>query len=756
MSWEERGIGLLCALGMGGVIYVAVMIWKARAWLQESSVACLGYLQQALFHLSFVLVGPLIWLMSRHCPPELPSLIYFGLATLWPVFATGRGLLRHHTEKEDKAKNDEEAQKEAQKSRKWWHFKLIKFPGLKEEFRMSSELEEEMCFWLSYWSCWPLLGAIQVSMDTLTDQSAAGSSGLLIAFTLWLQYWRGCFLAPYVFRMLTHLFSCCIEHASGALDAVRQVVFGLMQRLPWHSYFLSVLQGDTVLLAVVGVLLVLLCLEVASVVSVLITVVLLFSISMESARCVANENQQMYADRLAFWVLVTTWLWVLQIPAVGRILSIWSPLAFGAAFFGGETAFLAIFFAVLHAITAVLSCLNSFFQRQLESQKADTQTEAMKEPLLDEEASRDQAVDLEANLSQTASRQNSSESKGSKVSEAQHEPHEFQAESLDELHEVHEPRDKEPQEPQEPQEHQAPHEPQEPQERQELQEPQEPLEPIEPVEPREASEQQEKPHLPSTDERREPQFDVEQPELGETMERLEVGHVDASASHLAEGPREDAEPKEPDEVHTEQGEIGKTDAEHFPDGHELVQNLEPETVETSEGQTQHEKTHEIPGPEAVEDGIAETRVEEGIEESIEKPEMCEGENQTTTLNSVEETEPSAPGEQHQDAVLRERQESAAAENPGGSVSDDEIRHSQLGTGEEIAIHREVAEVSDSLDQTTKVPDEGAPLDSCEPSASEEQKGPIRIRDICCADSCEAETIRQDQHIETTVSFGPGL
>ena len=301
---------------------------------------------------------------------------------------------------------------------------------------MSSQLEEEMCFWLSYWSCWPLLGAIQVSMDALTDQSAAGSSGLLIALTLWLQYWRGCFVAPYVFRLLTHLFSFCIEYASGALDAVRQLVFSFLQRLPWHSYFANILQGDTVLLAVLAVVLVVLCLEVASVVSVLVTVVLLFSISMESARCVANEHQQMYADRLAFWVLVTMWLWALQIPAVGRILAIWSPLAFGAAFFGGESAFLAMFFAVLNAINGVLSCLNNFMKRQLEAQKAPDPDVAnnqarMKEPLLGDSTGHevhDDHVDLEENHpeSQTAvSRQHSSESKtGSEVRPEPHEAHE--------------------------------------------------------------------------------------------------------------------------------------------------------------------------------------------------------------------------------------------------------------------------------------------------------------------------------------------
>ena len=172
-------------MGLGGAVYVILRIWRARVWLQESSVACLRSLQQALFHLSFVVVGPVIWELARLCPQQVPQVIYIVVATLWPLFATARGLVRHHREKEEKAQMEEE---EAQKSRKWWSFRLY-LPSLKEGFRMSAELEEEFCFWLSYWSCWPLMMLLRWSLVSL-DTSGSGSAGLLIAVSLWLQYWK--------------------------------------------------------------------------------------------------------------------------------------------------------------------------------------------------------------------------------------------------------------------------------------------------------------------------------------------------------------------------------------------------------------------------------------------------------------------------------------------------------------------------------------------------------------------------------------
>ncbi|CAJ1423776.1 unnamed protein product [Effrenium voratum] len=379
LSWEERGLVALCGMGLGGAAYAMLRIWKARAWLQESSTACLGFLQQALFHLSFVVVGPAIWAASRQLGafvPSVPSLVYFVVATLWPLFCTSRALLRHREEKAAKARRGEEEQK----SRKWWQFQFrLKLPSLVEEFRMSTELEEEMCFWLSYWSCWPLLAAIQVTLESL-NESDAGSSGLLIALALWLQYWKACFLAPYVFTILTSLFSQCIEYGASVIAAIRQLAFRALHRLPWQSYLHSMFQGDAVMAVVAAVILLLLCLKVASVVSVLITVILLFGVSMESARCVANEAHKMYADRLAFWVLVNCWLWFLRIPALGSVLYIWSPLTFAAAFFGGEAAFSTIFFAVLNALAAMLSCLNSAFKRPDFEERQE-----VREPLLEGE-----------------------------------------------------------------------------------------------------------------------------------------------------------------------------------------------------------------------------------------------------------------------------------------------------------------------------------------------------------------------------------
>lgn len=356
---EEKGILALCAMGLGGACYIAVKIWRARAWLQESSVACLGVLQEVLFQISFAVVVPLIYAISVRCPQSLPRFVYFFLSTLGPMFYTGRSLVRRHDQKME-AKDEE-----SRRPRKWWDFRA-NLPL--KDFRMSLELEEEMCFWLSYWSCWPLLGAIQVSLESF---EVKGASGLLIALTLYLQVWKGCFLAPYVFTVLRSVFAQCIEYAWSVVESLRYSLASY--HWPWQRYLATVLQGDTVMIIAAVVTLVLLCLEVASVVSVFITVILLFSISTESARCVANEAHQMYADRLSFWLLVTCWLWCLRVPALGHILSIWSPLAFGAAFFFGESAFLSIYFSLLRGLATCLACLSALC----------TEKSSLQEPLLD-------------------------------------------------------------------------------------------------------------------------------------------------------------------------------------------------------------------------------------------------------------------------------------------------------------------------------------------------------------------------------------
>ena len=351
MSWEQRGIVALCGMGIGGTAYAVMLLWKSRSWLRHNSQAFLNSAKHVLFHVSFIVVCPTVWFAASLCSSEaVPGIVFFLLATLLPVMWTSRALIQHHHEK---AADEEAAQ--AQNSGGWLRMAM---PRWRDTFSPSADLEEDMRYLLSYWACWPLLCAIQFSLSRLPDETKPGAEGLLIALTMWLQFWRGSFLAPYLFNLLTSLLSHTIEHMGNVLEAARQAVCAMLQRPTCSLHLLSLCPQERWAMLVAGIVLLAVCLEVASVVSVLITVGLLFGIALESARCVASNARQMYANRLSFWVLVNVWFWALKVPVLGAVLSLWSPVMFGLAFVGGETAFSAVIGLTLYVLALLVGGLS--------------------------------------------------------------------------------------------------------------------------------------------------------------------------------------------------------------------------------------------------------------------------------------------------------------------------------------------------------------------------------------------------------------
>ncbi|CAE7715733.1 unnamed protein product [Symbiodinium sp. CCMP2456] len=355
MSWEQRGILALCGMGIGGTAYAVMLLWKSRSWLRHNSNAFFKSAKHVLFHVSFIAVCPTVWLAASLCPSDVvPCVVFFLLGTLLPVLWTSRALIQHDHEKD--AQTDEETRSQT--------FSWLPAIRWRETFSPSADLEQEMRYLLSYWACWPLLCAIQFSVSRLPNKTRPGAEGLLIALTMWLQYWRGSFLAPYLFTLLTSLLSHTIEHLYNLLDAGRQAACAILQRPTCSIYLLSLCPHERWAMVAAGVLLLVFCLEVASVVSVLITVGLLFGIALESARCVAGNTTQMYANRLSFWVLVNVWFWVLKVPVLGGVLSLWSPVMFGLAFVGGEAAFSALTGLLLRLLARIVSALSKWCEHQ--------------------------------------------------------------------------------------------------------------------------------------------------------------------------------------------------------------------------------------------------------------------------------------------------------------------------------------------------------------------------------------------------------
>ena len=265
---------------------------------------------------------------------------------------------------------------------------------------------------------------------------------------------------------------------------------------------------------------------------------------------------------------------------------------------------------MLRGITAVLSCLNAFFQRQLETAKTENaENESMKEPLLNDS---DQ-VDLEANRHGADTIENTPElaESGAALLENQeiqetHETHEnLENQENQETHETHEN-----QETQEKQETDETQENQENQETHENQENQEIREHIDPGVRSETAECREEVH--DVDHFEEGEKDVEKPSQEEVLPILEGEHF--FQSHMIEV-QDGSVDHEPIEFNQERGNADgaicvlnqpKMDQEGF------SEHLETEvSLEKSEGV---EQLHQH------EDSTVHSAAPELVEELIEKDE----------------------------------------------------------------------------------------------------------------------------------------
>jgi hypothetical protein len=213
---------------------------------------------------------------------------------------------------------------------------------------VSAELQSKIHFWLSYWACWPFFyvafACINAAEFIAKDDKSA-VDGLFITMILWAQLWRASRIAPYVFALCAKLLHSCTEKTRRAADEASNEAMskGMMcyktisERVTdsWMIY----LGAAIVVLLATAVLL-----RVVELAEAFVTLLFLFGVAFDSARCVARHVADVYKSRLAFWIVATAWLKLRETPVLGGTLVVWTPLVLVIALAAGETLLSSIVF----------------------------------------------------------------------------------------------------------------------------------------------------------------------------------------------------------------------------------------------------------------------------------------------------------------------------------------------------------------------------------------------------------------------------
>lgn len=209
-------------------------------------------------------------------------------------------------------------------------------------------------FWLSYWAAWPLLVSAEQGLPYLlelldvpeVDVAQAHLRRGLLIFVIWLQLWQG-----------SRLQLALLRHVLGRMPDT----WPSMGNLPVMHYLQVLRSGVTTpsfnllsmlqamfqqrwrLLAagVAGaILLALMVIAFYTAVSfanrVLVMLLWVFA-ACDSADTLAHGHESMLARKLAFWSVAMLWTWLSQLPVVGTVLRLFTPIVFALLMAAGET-----------------------------------------------------------------------------------------------------------------------------------------------------------------------------------------------------------------------------------------------------------------------------------------------------------------------------------------------------------------------------------------------------------------------------------
>ena len=316
-----------------------------------------------LFHGSFLLACPVLWYVSGCISPKWQHLclkhFLTTVPTLGSLFALGwrpapqiAELLALEAPNQHLALTENQA---SVATRSAGSRRASERPTRREEpmeFQASASTQR---FWLSYWATWPVLVVAEQGLPYLlelldvpeVEMAQANLRRTLLIFVIWLQLWQGSRLQlsllrhvagklPSTWPSLGDLpFFEWMQFLRGGLSGTPSLnVFSLLQsmlRQRWRLLASGV--AGVILLG----LLVTAFYRAVSFANRLLVMLLWVFAACDSADTLAHGHESMLPRKLSFWAVAMLWTWLSQVPVLGAILRLFTPIVFALLMAAGET-----------------------------------------------------------------------------------------------------------------------------------------------------------------------------------------------------------------------------------------------------------------------------------------------------------------------------------------------------------------------------------------------------------------------------------
>ena len=323
--------------------------------------------KQIMFHLSFILIGPVIWFSLLYVPQDWIGYVSQAVLTWIPFGLSCNAFYKCSIIRVQK----NPAASRVSSSKKTYLSKLREVISKGTPKKLSSKTsrtlkraQNRMANFLSFWSCWPLLillSSVCKSVDDGVNDRMLQTEPILVIFSVWCLHWKGSAIFYTILAPLSAALILSVETASKYIWK-RTVAVRKLWMLKWFFSLTSWIMSSKIIMLGFGGVLLLIFLRVMfsflGVIGATLKLAIIIGAAADSFRVVDIQLLDTYEQKLSFWILLQILDVLTEIPVWGFMIRLWEPLFLAVVLVVGSDVLRFLFAFVKSIGSRLWSCVS--------------------------------------------------------------------------------------------------------------------------------------------------------------------------------------------------------------------------------------------------------------------------------------------------------------------------------------------------------------------------------------------------------------
>ena len=345
-------------------------------------------IKRVLFHLSFVVLGPILWVFLHNGIVEEWLTFATDCVLTWIPFALSLSAFRSAAVRRQIDAKSSSTTKNTKKSwMDWW--RTQNHHSIRNSSSSLGRAVQRCGVWLSWWSCWPLFvlfadvlenfqdnreSEFEASLSTDANYSKAIRCALIV-LAIYCQFWNG---SRFFIGAVAPVFSLVLTWSAAILPNLTRSVLGI-DHLSIFGFVMRVvnyLRAHKILslcsLAIVSIAVARFLYFAIRAVGAFLKALVIWGAAADAWRTVDQEIFQAYEQKLAFWVASQVLVAATSLPFIGLLISIWEPLLLSASLLFGDSFLRVVVVSFIEPIRKVIETRTPRLSRRVRRRIAES------------------------------------------------------------------------------------------------------------------------------------------------------------------------------------------------------------------------------------------------------------------------------------------------------------------------------------------------------------------------------------------------